>query len=320
MRALAARQPAAIAAFEDVEVPIASGWRLESGDRLSDGCVRLRRFGAREGPQIVALGGISSGRQVCGDGGWWSPIMDGAVELDRFGVIGFDFAPLDDEHVRITPYDQARLMLHALGGAGVERLHAFVGASYGAMVGLAFAALAPERVARLCVISAAARASAQASGWRGVQRRTVAFALEHGDGAAGLSLARQLAMMTYRSAEEFESRFEPGMAADGLCALDRYLIARGEAYVDAMPPRRWLSLSEAIDRFSIEPEAVKTPTLVAACPTDQLVPYAAMRDLAGRLPKLLGFYDLPSVYGHDAFLKERGLLTPLLRDFFEGGF
>jgi homoserine O-acetyltransferase len=269
---------------------------------------------------VVALGGISSGRHISGAGGWWSEVIaDGAgVDLHGLGAIGLDFAPLGDQRVRITPSDQARLLAHALDAIGVARLHAIVGASYGAMVGMAFAAQAPERLDRLCVISAAGQATAQALAWRGVQRRIVEFGLAQGLGGEGLSLARQLAMITYRSADELEQRFGAGVDADGRGEVDRYLLARGESYAGSVAPRRWLSLSEAIDRFSVDPGSIQTPTTVIACPTDQLVPYEQMKRFANALPRISGFHDLPSLYGHDAFLKEPQRLNALLRSALEG--
>lgn len=301
----------------DLVVPIPKPFELLSGDVLGDAAVLVRRFGNPRGPQVVALGGISAGRNVLGEDGWWRGVLGAAVDLDRFGVIGLDFAPTGDERVRITPHDQARLVALALQALGIARLHAFVGASYGGNVGLAFAALHPDKLDRLCVISAAHRPTAQALAWRGVQRRIVEFGLEQGEGGAGLSLARQLAMITYRSAEEFETRFGAGVDDSGRGELDRYLIARGQAYVDAMAPKRWLSLSEAIDRFEAAPEAVVVPTVLIACPTDQLVPLGSMRELARRLPRLVAFHEVPSLYGHDAFLKEAATLPPIVRAFLE---
>lgn len=301
----------------DEEIPIPVGFRLQSGDVLQDRVVRLRAFGPAEAPQIVVLGGISAGRDVCGERGWWRETLldEKAIDLRRSGVIGFDFAPLEDQRVRLTPHDQARLIEIALDARGVRRLHAFIGASYGGMVGYAFAAMAPQRLERLMVIGAAHRPTAQASAWRGVQRRIVEFGLQHGDAAAALSLARQLAMITYRSAEEFEERFGSGVDADGRGAVDRYLMARGAAYTHAMPAQRWHSLSEAIDRFAVDPATIVTPTTLVACPTDQIAPLAEMKALASRLPRLRAFHELPSVCGHDAFLKEPRTLAPLISQF-----
>ena len=150
-----------------------------------------------------------------------------------------------------------------------------------------------------------------------MQRRIVEWASEHGDEAGGLSLARQLAMITYRTPAEFEARFGAGVGADGRGEIDRYLEARGQAYARTMPPQRWLSLSEAIDRFSVDPATVRTPTTLVACPDDQLAPIEDVRRLGARLPNLRKFQVLSSLYGHDAFLKEPARLGPFIARFLE---
>lgn len=306
--------------FVDVSIDIPSNFRLENGAPLPDAAVRLRRHGSLDAPIVIAAGGISADRAVAGGAGWWSDVVasGGGIDLDRYQVVGFDFSPVDDHRVAITPVDQARLLIIALDALGIARVHGFVGASYGGMVGLALAALAPDRVERLCVISAAHQPAPLAAGWRGVQRRIVEYAITNGEPAEGLALARQLAMITYRSADEFSSRFERTLDADGQSDLDRYLVSRGAAYVDRMSPQRWLSLSEAIDRCWVAPEAVKTVTTLVACPTDQLVPISEMRALASRLPQLTALHELPSLYGHDAFLKEPARLGVILSNLLEG--
>lgn len=313
MGALALQQTTRGAA-QDIALPIPRTFRLASGDPLPDAHIALRRFGARDGPQIVALGGISAGRDVCGDDGWWrgTLIDHGAVNLSRSGFIGFDFAPVSDCRVRLAPADQARLIAFALDALGIRTLHAFIGASYGGLVGLAFAAQAPARVERLCVISAAHRPAAQALAWRGVQRRIVEFGAAQGEAGAGLALARQLAMITYRTPEEFEQRFGAGLDDNGRGQVDRYLESRGEAYTGAMPVRRWLSLSEAIDRAFVDPASIPVRTTLVASLNDQLVPLSLMHELAGRLPRLRALHTVPSLYGHDAFLKEPARLAPII--------
>lgn len=314
MTALALNRPKATL-FEDIAAPIPNNFALESGDVLPDTHVRLRRFGARDAPQVLTLGGISAGVDVCGERGWWrETIVDhDAIDLDRFGVIGLDFAPVGNHRLRLTPHDQARLILVALDRLRLSALHGFVGASYGGLVGLALAALAPVRLERLFVISAAHRPAAQALAWRGVQRRIVSFGVEQGDAAGGLALARQLAMITYRTADEFEARFGAGVDAEGRGDVDRYLEARGAAYAEAGAPRRWLTLSESIDRAFVDPADVRVATTLVGCLDDQLVPIGLVRELAERLPRLHGLHTLPSIYGHDAFLKEPARIAPIIK-------
>jgi homoserine O-acetyltransferase len=304
---------------EDFEVDAGPGFALASGQSLRDARVRVRRYGAPGAPVVIAMGGISASRALAGEGGWWSEIVapGAGVDLHRYAGLGFDFAPSGAERVAIAPDDQARLVLAALDRLGIERAHAFVGASYGGCVGLALAARAPERLARLCVISAAHEPAPLASAWRGVQRRIVEFAAAHGAEADGLSLARQLAMITYRSGEEFAQRFERKLHENKQSDLDAYLLARGHAFTDRMSAERWLSLSEALDRAHVDPGAIEVPTTLVACSSDQLVPLAQMEELSRRLPKLASFQVIRSLYGHDAFLKEPVQIGRILRRFLE---
>lgn len=304
---------------EDVLVPMPADFRLQSGDRLSDTHIQVRRFGSRSGPQVLALGGISAGRDVCGDQGWWREtfIDHHAVDLTRFGIIGVDFAPLGDARVRIAPIDQARLIEIALDWLGIETLRAFVGASYGGLVALAFAVRAPHQLEQLCVISAAHRPAAQSLAWRGVQRRIVEYGIEQNDAAGGLALARQVAMITYRTAGEFEARFGAGLDASGRGSVDRYLESRGETYTGVALPRRWLSLSEAIDRAFVDPSAVRARTTLVACEDDQLVPASLIQELADALPALRTHHVFSSIYGHDAFLKEPARIAAIIADCLE---
>jgi homoserine O-acetyltransferase len=315
---LALRQePRARTRGVDVLIDAPRDFRCESGDTLPDAHLRLRVFGDLRRPVVVVAGGISSGR--CLDAWWGDQVGVGAaIDVTRYGAIGFDFSPTEDQRVRLSPLDQARLVAIALDALGVERVFAWVGASYGAMVGLAFAAEAPERIERLCAISAAHKPAALARGWRGVQRRVVEFALAQGAVEEGLSLARQLAMITYRSAEEFDERFPGGVGADGRSELDRYLVSRGDAYVGAMAPLRWLSLSESIDRLDVDPARIGAAVTLAACPTDQIAPIASIQDLSRRLPNLRALHEVPSLYGHDAFLKEPAQVAAIITSCLEG--
>ena len=304
----------------DLTIP-APGFRLERGGTLAEDVVSVRLHGPEDAPLVVVAGGISASRFVYRDdgSGWWqASVAPGAgVDLEHWRVLAFDFAP-GRGFAEITTGDQARLVALALDALGVEQVHAWVGASYGGMAGLAFAGLFPERLGRLCAISAAHRPSQTGVALRGVQRRIVELAADCGRAEDGLSLARQLAMVTYRSPAELAARFDGEPDAEGLSDVCRYLVARGESFGRTAAAERWRALSLSIDRHRTEPEAVAVPTTLVASSSDWLTPTCDMRELAARLPALRRFVEIPSVYGHDAFLKEASRLNPILSDFLTG--
>ena len=288
------------------------GWRLE---------------GPADAPVVVALGGISAHRRIYSPAGtregWWPELSGPGLPLDasRFRLLGFDFLggsgvttgpqAAEPGFPPVSSFDQAGLLLRLCDELGIDRLHAIVGASYGGMVALAFGSRHPERVGRLLVISAAHRTNPLATAWRSVERETVRFGLSHGDGAGGLRLARALAMATYRTREEFEQRFGGEPEIEGTRALfpvERYLLARGDDYARRYAPGSFMCLSESIDLHRVEPESISVPTTLVAVAEDQLVTLAEMRELESRLVGPRRLYEIHSLYGHDAFLKERAQL------------
>ena len=156
----------------------------------------------------------------------------------------------------MSAYDQAELLLRLINHLGIASLRAIAGASYGGMVALAFGERFPDRVARLIVISAADRAHPMASAWRVVQRRIVKFAIETGNPAQGLELARALAMATYRSPEEFAARFAGAARRNGddefVLPVEEYLFARGAEYAQRYRPDSFVCLSESIDLHRVD--------------------------------------------------------------------
>jgi homoserine O-acetyltransferase len=279
---------------------------LHHGGALEGVQVAWRLEGAAQGPVVVALGGISAHRRIyCLDDrrqGWWPELAGPGLPLDasRFRLLGFDFLGGSGETTGpptggaalppISSYDQAALLAALCRHLGIGRLRAIVGASYGGMVALAFAERHPDRVERLLVISAAHRTNPLSTAWRSVEREAVRFGIA-----------------------EFEQRFagEP-QAEDGrmVFPVERYLFARGDDYARRYSPGAFLCLSESIDLHRIEPEAVRTPTTLVGVTEDQLVTIDDIRECAGRLGGPRRLYEFHSLYGHDAFLKERQQLAP----------
>jgi homoserine O-acetyltransferase len=221
----------------------------------------------------------------------------------------------------LTSSDQADALACLLERLAIPRVHRIVGASFGGMVGLAFAARHPALLAGLVCIAAAHESHPMASAWRGLQRRIVDLVQGPGRGCdAGmrkeaLAIARGLAMTTYRSHEEFAARFTAApQPRDGgfVFPVDDYLRARGAEFAERIPPEVFQSLSLAIDLHHVDPATIRTPTLLIGISTDRLVPATQVAALATALGAHGRFLELESAFGHDGFLKEVEALTRIL--------
>lgn len=297
---------------------------LASGDRLERCTVGIRSHGDPSAPAVLVLGGISAGRRVAPapgetEPGWWGEFVGAGkvVDTDRLHVIGIDWlggrgwtsGPEPDGGGRfpaISTRDQARVFLAALRQIGVERL-TVVGSSYGGMVGLAMAEQAPERIAQLVVISGADRSHPMATGLRALQRQIIELAQEAGREAEGLAIARGIAMTSYRTAREFDERFD---SPESVCS---YLAARGRCFAEEWSAASYLCLSESLDRHQVDPAALTTPLTLIGVLSDTLVPPWQIRSLARCYAGPVSLHWLASRYGHDAFLKETTALGTLLR-------
>jgi homoserine O-acetyltransferase/O-succinyltransferase len=309
---------------------------LHLGGRLEGVRVAWRVTGNPHGPLVAALGGISAGRAVADIGtrekGWWCDVIGRgkALDTERFQVLGIDFlggsgattGPRAGQtnFPSISSYDQAEILRRVLEHLRAS-LAAIIGASYGGMVALAFAERYPQLVKHAIAISGADRPHPMATAWRSVQRAMVRYAARNGDAPEGLRLARALAMATYRSPEEFATRF--GGAAtriDGRFQfpVESYLLARGDAYAATYVPEAFVCLSESIDLHHVDPARIRVPVTLVAIIEDQLIPLADMRSLKARLGGQAALVELSSLYGHDAFLKEGEALQPVFAAALEG--
>lgn len=295
---------------------------LVGGERLTRPELSVRVYGDLSRPVIAVAGGISSSRAVAdcdGEKGWWRDIVGPGcpIDLEKFCVIAFDFIPNEGELARrISTQDQAHALAVAFDSLSVEKLYAFAGASYGGMIALAFAEKFPLRVQNLCVVSAADRAHPAATAIRGVQRRIIQFARRHNDADEGVSLARQLAMITYRTPEEFAQRFDqPSTSHDcDRYEICNYLISRGRAF--GLSAERYLALSDSLDRHTVQPSTIKADCLFVASQSDGLVPIEDMRRLA-KETEHSSIIEIDTLYGHDAFLKETQKIGLQIKTFLE---
>ena len=280
-------------------------------------------------PVVFVAGGISADRHLAPSRafprpGWWSAqVGEGrAIDPRRCRIVSFDWLGADGVlDVPLDPADQAQAVVALLDALAIERIDAFVGSSYGAMVGLQLAALHGGRLGRLVAISGVHRAHPYASAWRALQRRAVALGSLQCDENHGLALARQFAILSYRTPEEFDARFAPPRVVDGRVRVgaEDYLDHCAARFVGRSSPTAYLRLSESIDLQSVDPSRIRVPVTVVAVAEDRLVPLEDAQALAdglraGGSPYPPALHVLSSPYGHDAFLKEEADIDAILRD------
>lgn len=287
--------------------------------------------------------------------GWWDGLIGPNAPLDteRFFVVATnvlggcmgstgpssiadDGRPYGSRFPRLTIRDQVRAESLVADALGIDRFAAVIGGSMGGMRALEWAVGYPERVARLVVLASTAEASADQIAWAAPQLAAIRLDPHFRGGdyyggetpTQGLSVARQIAHTTYRSAAELCDRFgrdaQPGedVAAGGRYAVESYLEYHGRKLVKRFDPNSYVVLTEAMnshdvgrDRGGVEAalQRVSAATTVASVESDRLyLPSESDRIAAGVVgsgPQTL----IRSAYGHDGFLVEADQVAAIIR-------
>jgi homoserine O-acetyltransferase len=215
---------------------------------------------------------------------------------------------------------------------GVDQLVAVVGGSVGGMQALAWAKLYPQRV-RTCIgVATTPRLGAQAIGFNEVGRQAILADPNfrggdyHGKAQPeqGLAIARMVGHITYLSDESMRAKFGRRLQDRAYHAFDfvtefeveSYLAYQGRKFVDRFDANTYLYMTKAMDYFDLASgygsvaEALADGDvrwLLITFSSDWLFPTYQTKGLLDALRatgKEVSFAEIPSPYGHDAFLLE----------------
>ena len=300
-------------------------FRLDSGHVLKDARLAWQCAGPADAPLVIALGGISAHRRTgSGDGpGWWEEQCGAGRTLDtrRFRVLGVDWlggcdgstpARGDAEFPVVSTADQARALLVLLNRLGVRRVHLLVGASYGGNVAQQLAALLGERLRRLVLLSAAHRPAQFGLALRQIQRSILDLG---GESTQALALARELAVLCYRTTEGVEQRF---VQDDGRGGVVGWLQHHGAAFTARFDAAAYRCLGRSLDGHYIDPATIRVPTTLFAVREDLTVPLSLLHEYVARAGAACELVEISSPHGHDAFLKETAAVSAVLAAALEG--
>jgi homoserine O-acetyltransferase/O-succinyltransferase len=245
----------------------------------------------------------------------------------------------------ITIEDMVDAQARLLSSLGVERLAAVVGGSMGGMQALAWAKRYPERVGSVVADATTWRLGPQAIAFNEVGRRAILEdpAFNGGDyygepaqPESGLGIARMIGHITYLSDESMHAKFGRRLQRSDYYAYDfvsefeveSYLAHQGRRFVERFDANTYLYMTKAMDYFDLQGDSptladalrgVTARFLVLSFSSDWLFSTARSRELCAALREIgieVSFAEIPSAYGHDAFLLEpeaqHRLIAPFL--------
>lgn len=223
----------------------------------------------------------------------------------------------------ITVRDMARVNLALLDRLGIDEVHLSIGGSLGGMVVLEMAAIEPERFRNIAPIAVSDSHSAWRIAFSSTIRKTIiAFDPTLQDRAkllSGLRIARQSAMISYRSSAELDGRFgreKRGHAFE----VERYLEHQGDKIAERFSPYSYLTLTRAMELYDIAEkrgcighavEPITASAFFVGISSDLLYPAKEIEQFASFFPNAR-YKTLQAIHGHDSFLVDAEALNRIL--------
>ncbi len=241
----------------------------------------------------------------------------------------------------ITVRDMVRLQKMLVDHLGIDQLLAVAGGSMGGMQALQWAVSHPESVRAAIVIASTARHSPQQIAFNEVGRVAIMGDPDWNGGdyydrkppGRGLSVARMVGHITYMSDESMREKFGRRLrdrnadTFDPEFEVESYLRYRGSQFVTRFDANSYIYITKAMDYFDISNasgsladafEGVNTRFLVISFTSDWLYPSYQSQEIVRTLRRRnhdVAYCELPSNYGHDAFLVDVAEQSEIIRGF-----
>lgn len=354
----------------------ADGMHLWRGERLPEVTLAYESWGELNPAAdnaIIIFTGLSPSAHAASSAedpspGWWEYMVGPgkAIDTERFFVVcanslggcygstgpgslnpntgeayGADFPDVTVEDIASSGYYLMREL-------GVEKIHAAAGSSMGGMSAIAYAMQYPGAIKYLISISAATQALPLTIALRSLQREIIRSDPDWNNGhysdahrpLSGMSLARKLGLVSYRAADEWNSKFDrsrlppeklSGKRFEREFEIENYLEYNARKFIHSFDPNSYLYLSRAMDWFDIAEHGESISdgmskidvekALVVGVTTDILFPARQQREIADAMRATgtdVDYIEIDSVNGHDAFLIDDEHFSPGVKNFLDG--
>ncbi len=327
-------------------------FRLLSGETLPHVTLHYAMYGtlneARDNAILVPHALSGSARVA----DWWPQLFgtDAVFDLTKDCVIGINLIgscygstgptsinsttgkPYGRDFPLVTVKDNVRAQVELIRHLGIQQLRVVIGGSIGGMQAIQWAIDFPDMVAH-CVAVGTAPISALALALNHLQRQAIL-----NNSAQGLSLARQIAMISYKSPELFAERYgrqpnrngeDPRTSFDGRYDIGGYLDYQGEIFTRRFDPDSYLIITKLMDNFDLHIgydsrqaalARITARVLLIGIESDWLFPPEEVEAVAAQMKAAqvaVEYSKLITTHGHDGFLAEPEQFVPTVRAFLQ---
>ncbi len=323
--------------MSEVDFKFDKPFKLESGQILDSFELRCTIYGelnADKSNAVLVFHALTGSSKV---GDWWKGVIGEGCTLDTSKIavvcvnyLGSCYGSTSAKSLKeqfqqlpiVTVADIVRTNVHLMEYLGIKKFSAVIGGSVGGMLALQFAADFPNLVDHAVSI-AATPLSAMGLALNHLQRRSI----ESDD----IGLARQIAMLSYKSATQFDDRFgrkpnrngeNPSENLEGRFDIAGYLDYQAEIFNGRFETESYQLITKAMDLFDLSDEQVRkieAKVSFVGISSDWLFPASDVRDLAERFRQNdveADYFEVTSDDGHDAFLSDIAETSRILKKIF----
>lgn len=327
---------------------------LENGQRLENVSLRFEQVGDPYAPAVLVCHALTGHHLTVGgfEGeGWWKGFIGPghSIDTNTYQVITFNAlggchgstgptsinpktnSQYQSDFPFFTVRDMAMVQAMALTRLGMERIEAVIGGSLGGMQALELGLLYPDRFKKVICLAATPYLSDYGIAFNAVGRKAITDDPNWQGGryssekrpTAGLSTARMLAMLTYRSKGLFNDQFKredkDGWGAshkEEAFQVESYLQYQGHKLVNRFDANSYLYLLKAMDSHDIGRGRGGWEKALSTLKADLLgvgykgdLIYSAediqkMVETHQQWNKSSTFFEVETNFGHDGFLVE----------------
>lgn len=305
---------------------------LESDKVLPEVELAYERCGKIGGPAIIVCHALTGDQFAVGteeNPGWWSGLIGPgkSVDTEVFQVITFNVLggcngstgprslnpetgkPYRAEFPALTIRDMVRAEYAALEKMGITHATAVLGGSLGGMKALEWGHLYPDFVDAILPMAVTPAYSAYGIAFNSIGIQAIENDADFNGGnyknsasLKGFQLARAAGMVTYRSGQLFNERFEREHNGRQF-NVESYLNYQGEKLASRFDANSYLVLLKAMNTHDLLGKTINTEIFSLSFTEDLLYPATLMVPWLKENPKA-SWEIIETAFGHDGFLVE----------------